>query len=181
MFAVREIIKDILYATELSDGEDAFTQCFIQWEDPSFIRTHLQSQSALREYYHVSIGEATRLILQESKQLFLKFHKIVSGELPIGTLDNMFIPLHANDDFTLQRVPAKAYGISKAKSFLRLYAIRFSDGCYLIIGGYIKLHKTMQQSHEGIQILRDFKIWSDYLNKKGIDGAFELVTLISEK
>lgn len=180
MFAVKKIIEDKLYATELPGGNDTFTQCFIKWQDALYVREYLKSKPATQEFYHVGLKEATKIILRESKHLFEKIYEIVKEEKEPAALDELFSPLHKNDDFDLQHVPAKAYGTGKAKSFLRLYAIRFSDGCYLVIGGLIKMHPALQDSEEGKQILEEFRTWSDFLRRNNIEGAFELVTLINE-
>lgn len=181
MFAVREIIKDKLYATETLNGSDSFTECFNQWRDPMYIRDYLKQQPATQEFYGVGLKEAVKKILRESEQFRSKILKIVKGEEDYSTLDNfIFQPLHKNDDFNIPLLSAKAYGRGINTSFLRLYAIRLSDGSYIVVGGLIKMHLSLQESKEGQRILDTLNEWTEYLQKNNIDDSFDLGVLVNE-
>ena len=179
MFVVRKIIDNALYSTETDGGSDSFTDCFEQWQDPMYIRSYLLTyQAELQHYFQIGIKEATKKILKVSEQFFSDILSIAKGQHN-KTLDNyIFEPLHKNDDFTIPFLSTKAYGQTNAKSFLRLYAIRFNDGSYLVIGGLIKLHTAIQDTDEGKAILEKFKVWKTYLHNNNIDSSFELCTLI---
>ncbi len=180
MFVVRKIIDNALYSTETDGNSDSFTNCFEQWQDPMYIRSYLLTfQAQLQHFFKLGVKEATKKILKESEQFFSDILNIAKEQQNNKTLDNyIFEPLHKNDDFTIPLLSTKAYGQNKANSFLRLYAIRFNDGSYLVIGGLIKLHRTLQETDEGKAILEKFNAWKAYLHNKNIDSSFELGTLI---
>lgn len=180
MFAVVEIIHDKLYAIQTGDSSDVFIECFGNWQDPLYIAEYLESQPPMLPFFGVGKKEARKLILKESKKFYTEILSIVRGEIPASTLDNYFIPLHENDDFNIPLVATKAYGTTSGKSFLRIYALRLSDGSYLVVGGMIKLHRTMQESEEGKEILKKLKVWENYLRNNGISDAFDIVELIIE-
>lgn len=180
MFVVRKIIDDTLYSTETDEGSDSFTDCFEQWQNPIYIRSYLlKYQTELQHYFNIGVKEATKKILKESKQFFSDILNIAKGQQNNKTLDNyIFEPLHKNDDFSTPFLSTKAYGQNNTKSFLRVYAIRLADGSYLVIGGLIKLHRTLQETDEGKSILEKFNFWKAYLHNNNIDSSFELGTLI---
>ncbi len=181
MFAVVEIIHDKLYATQTGDGNDIFNECFENWQDPLYISESLKDQPSILPFFKVGKKEARKLILKESSKFYAKILSIARGEKPSTSLDDfIFKPLHDNDDFDMPLISAKAYGTNSGKSFLRIYALRLSDGCYLVIGGMIKLHTSMQESKEGRDILKDLKKWANYFRENRIDDAFDLVELIIE-
>lgn len=181
MFAVVEIIYEKLYAIQTGDSSDVFTECFENWQDPLYIAEYLESQPPILPFFGVGKKEARKLILKESNKFYTEILSIVKGENPVSTLDNyIFTPLHETDDFNKPLLPTKAYGTVSGKSFLRIYAIRLSDGSYLVVGGMIKLHRTMQESEEGKEILKKLKVWENYLRNNRISDAFDIVELIIE-
>lgn len=180
MFAVQTIIYGKLYAVETADGSDSFHECFEQWQNPLFVREYLKSQPSTLPYFGVGLKEATKLIIKESRAFKTEIIDILKGERNIETLDNyIFKPLHKKDELLFSHVQAKAYGC-EARSFTRLYAIRFSDGAYLVIGGLIKVHDSLQDSEEGKQMLAELKKWQRYLQQQNINDAFDLGILIKE-
>jgi hypothetical protein len=180
MFVVRKLINDKLYSTETDGNSDSFTDCFLQWQDPLHIRSYLLTyQTELQQYFKLGVKEATKKILKESEQFYSDILNIAQEQQNNKILDKyIFEPLHKNDDFTIPLLSTKAYGQTHTQSFLRLYAIRFKDGSYLVIGGLIKLHRTLQETEEGKNILDKFNIWKAYLHNNNIDNSFDLGTLI---
>ena len=85
--------------------------------------------------------------------------------------DSYFQPFEGKYAYVLEMVPMKAYGTNK-HTFLRLYAIKLGQNCYLIVYGGIKLSRSVQDS----PILKDNVIrkidWAlYYLKQEGIyDG-----------
>lgn len=181
MFAVVEIIHDKLYATATRGGSDVFTDCFENWQNPLYISDYLKDQPAILPFFEVGKKEARKLIIKESTKFYEEILSIARGEKPDTTLDHyIFEPLHVKDDYFIPLLQAKAYGRISGKSFLRIYAIRLSDGTYVVIGGMIKLHKTLQESDKGREILNELQKWENYLRKKDIGGSFDLVELLIE-
>lgn len=181
MFAVQEIIRGKLYAAEIHNGSDILTECFKAWQNPLYIRDYLKKQPSTELFFGVGLKEATKHILKESKKFYTDILNIAEGHIPHKTLDEyIFKPLHQNDDLNVKHVSTKAYGTEGSKSYLRLYAIRLSDGCYIVVGGLIKMHHSLQDSDEGRQILATLKQWANYLRKNNIDDAFDIGILIAE-
>lgn len=181
MFAIQVIIDKKLYAAETPDGGDCFTKCFSQWEDVSYVREYLKLHLPANNYYGLGLKEAAKKVLKESQAFYSEILKIARNEIPNQKLDEyIFHPLHEKDDFDIPLLSAKAYGAKGKKSFLRIYAIRLSDESYLVIGGLIKLHRSLQDSEEGRNILEQLKKWTEYLRKNNIDDAFDIGVLITE-
>ena len=173
------IIENKLYALETPDGSDVFTQCFENWQDTLYLYDFFKQHEEALGFYKLSIKEAVKKALSESKQFKLNILDIAEGNTDNATLDyDIFQPLHKNDDFDLPLIAAKAYGPRKPNSFLRLYAIRVSDGTYIIVGGLIKTTQRLQETEEGNKILGELKKLEEYLRKKGYEDAFDIGALI---
>ena len=173
------IVEDKLYTLVKSDGTDVFNQCFDNWQDPQYLYDFFNEHNEVLRYYGMSAKEATKQALTESKQFYLKILNIAEGKTDVTTLDyDIFQPLHPRDDFDLPLISAKAYGPRKPTSFLRLYAIRISDGTYIIIGGLIKTTQELQETEEGEEMLKELRTLGEYLRKKGFQDAFDLGVLI---
>ena len=56
-----------------------------------------------------------------------------------------FMMLTVGYGYDINYIPMKGYGMLES-TFLRLYAIRFKENCYLIVCGGIKLNDTIQNS-----------------------------------
>lgn len=179
MFALTEIVKDKLFALKEGGGLDAFHQCFDNWGDVQYVFNFFKSRPEALAYYGVDLGTAVRLILSESEQFFDDILNIAEGNRDAQSLDNIiFQPLHEGDDFDLPMIETKAYGKDHGRSFLRLYAIRLSDGAYIIAGGLIKTTKALQDNEEGKNMLEKLKEIARTLRKKQWSDAFDIGVLI---
>jgi len=63
--------------------------------------------------------------------------------------------------------PVKAYGVTRP-SLIRLYAIRICDNCYLIVGGGVKLRKTVQESPGLELVITRMKMVLAWLKERGV-------------
>lgn len=173
------IVENKLYALVTPDGSDVFTQCFENWQDTLYLYDFFKQHEVALGFYGMGSKEAVKKALSESKQFYLNILDIAEGNTDNATLDNdIFQPLHKNDDFDLPLIAAKAYGPCKPNSFLRLYAVRLSDGTYIIAGGLIKTTQRLQETEEGNKIVAQLKQLEAYLRKNGYEDAFDIGVLI---
>lgn len=179
MFALNEIVKDKLFALKEGGSLDAFHQCFDNWGDVQYLFNFFKSRPEALAYYGVNLGTAVQLILSESAQFQDDILDIAEGNTDVKSLDNIiFQPLHYGDDFDLPMIKTKAYGKESGRSFLRLYAIRLSDGAYIVVGGLIKTTEALQDCEEGKNMLKKLKEISRTLRNNQLFDAFDVGILI---
>lgn len=173
------IVPDKLYALVTPNGSDVFTQCFENWQDTLFLYEFFKQHKEALDFYGLGVKEAAKKVLSESRQFYQNILDLSEANTENATLDNdIFKPLHKNDDFDLPLIATKAYGPRKPNSFLRLYAIRISDGTYIIVGGLIKTTQRLQESEEGNKILGELRKMEEFLRNKGMEDAFDIGMLI---
>lgn len=179
MFALKEIVKNKLFALAEADGSDAFQKCYENWQDVNWLYTFFEVNPKALDFYGVDKKTAVRLILEESYEFFDDILNIVEGKSNATSLDNIvFQPLHEGDDFDLPIIETKAYGTESGTSYLRLYAVRLSDGTYIVVGGLIKTTQALQECEEGKLIIERLKSLSNNLRKSQLIDAFDIGILI---
>lgn len=179
MFALKQIIADKLYALRTPDRSDAFHDCFENWQDPSYLHEFFKKNAHCLEFYKVDRKTAVRQVLSESNKFFSDILDLINHSAHDSPLDEtIFVPLHDADDFDLPLIETKAYGTVSRKCYLRLYAIRLSDGCYIVTGGLIKTTRVLQDCEEGKRILNTLKDVAKFLRKSNIEDAFDIGILI---
>lgn len=179
MFALSEIVKEKLFALKEGGGLDVFHQCFENWQDVEYLYNFFKSRPEALLYYGVDHRTAVRLILSESEQFFDDILNIAEGKTNATSLDKIiFQPLHNGDDFDLPMIETKAYGKESGRSFLRLYAIRLSDGGYIVVGGIIKTTESLQGCEEGKAVLKKLKEVAGILRKSEMFDAFDIGILV---
>lgn len=179
MFALSEIVKEKLFALKEGGSLDAFHQCFENWQDVEYVYNFFKSRPQALEFYGVDHRTAVRLILSESEQFFDDILNIAENKTNATSLDKIiFQPLHKGDDFDLPIVETKAYGKESGRSFLRLYAIRLSDGAYIVVGGLIKTTEALQACDDGKAMLEKLKKIAGILRKSQMFDAFDIGILV---
>lgn len=179
MFALKQIVADKLYALKTPDGSDVFHRCFENWQDVLYLHDFFRQHAYALAFYKVDRKTAIRQVLSESKQFFSEILEIINTANHASPLDEtIFIPLHNGEDFDLPIIETKAYGTISRKCYLRLYAIRLSDGCYIVVGGLIKTTRSLQGSAEGRKILQTLKNIASFLRKSNFEDAFDIGVLI---
>lgn len=91
---------------------------------------------------------------------------------PDSNLDELFRPLYNSQskELLLNKEKANPKTLTHHKSWLRIYALKLQDGCYIITGGAIKLTKTMQErEHTLEELLRQEKVRNFLLDNKIVD------------
>jgi hypothetical protein len=86
------------------------------------------------------------------------------------TLQHLFKPLN-NFEYVITRHQKTKARIRK--SWLRLYAIRLAENCYLITGGAIKLTQDMRRDHLNYELIK-LDQTKQFLRENGIDYPEDL-------
>jgi len=179
MFALREIIKEKLYALAGVDGTDVFHKCFQQWQDIAHLHEFFSIYPASLRHYGMGKKAAIKKILREGEQFENDLLTIARDEEADCSLDKLiFTPLHLKDDFETPFLRSKAYGQKQTPTFLRLYAIRLHDGCYIIVGGLIKTTRSLQESEEGKAMLVKLNEVADFLRQNNYEDTYNISELI---
>ena len=146
------IVEDCLYSMKYGDKECEYDRIFNQFEDVDKIshffeeNIHYLNLPAWNDVPNVE--SATRQVLYEAKELEKRLidfaENTMKGKTP--ALDNMFRYV-GGEEFSdvYEYTPMKAYGKGRP-AFLRLYAIKLAPNKYVITGGGIKLHDSIQSS-----------------------------------
>ena len=96
-----------------------------------------------------------------------------------GTLDDIFIALDKNKpDTYLFRSKARNWERRNHDSWLRIYALKLSDGIYVITGGAIKMVGIMQEKEMTLDQLQKLNRCRSYLKGCGVydyDGFCDLM------
>lgn len=91
-------------------------------------------------------------------------------------LEQFFAPLH-NEEFlevTLSRQKGR-------NSYLRIYALKIDQNCFVITGGAIKLTQTMQEREHTIIELQKINRCRDYLRDNGVSDVESFYEFLSEQ
>jgi hypothetical protein len=162
--------------------KDEFSRAFHLWHDIEYLETFFEEhrKDLQHGYYRLgSVEEAVWATLEEAKEMekrLLELCKNTSAGL-CPNLDHYFIPLsnHEYRDRPLSKRKGKGH---KRQSWLRIYAIKIEEGCYLVVGSAIKLSRTMEERPHTLEELRQLDLVRDYLKAHDIedkDGFMELV------
>lgn len=165
------------------DGEpdNELFRLFEQWNDVVWLRKFFKENwQDLTSYFKITdINQAITDTIDDSEILEGVIMDISSD----ANLEELFRPLSNNSsvaDF-LDKMKARGSGTNRHASWLRIYAIRLSEGIYIITGGAIKLTEKMQdRPHtmielEKIEKVRRFLIAEGVVDNEGfIDYISEL-------
>lgn len=178
MFALREIITGKLYALAEAPPSDVFNQCFEQWQDVTFLHEFFLNNPAVLAYYGKGRKEGIKKIIKEAGRFEDDLLSIVNSGEGHTSLDTIFTALHTDDNFETPFLQSKAYGNEQSPCFLRLYAIRLNDGCYVVVAGLIKTTRALQESEEGKAVLSKLKEVAEFLRENNFEDAYNLTELI---
>ena len=137
---------DRLWAVRYDDEDDnALYSLFDQWSDVRWLRTFFKENiTDLERYFNITnIHTAIEDTIEDSEKL----QGIIMDMSPDANLDELFHPLDNNrtSDETLGTEKGKIKKRRFHPSWLRIYAIKLSDGNYIVTGGAIKLTYLMEE------------------------------------
>ncbi len=162
-----EHLKAIKYPEE---EKDEFARIFELWQDSEYLEDFFETHKADLTSGHWKDINVNSAIFEtyDYAEIFEERLRELSKQSPKRVksgLDKIFKPLH---DSQTQVIPLNR---SKAKQdWLRIYALRIESNVYVIIGGAIKLTRTMQEREHTNRELEKMEAVRKFLINHGIDG-----------
>lgn len=154
------------------DGEsdNALYTLFEQWSDVMWLRKFFRENwDDLTAYFKVTdINQAIEDTIEDSDQL----QCLMLDLQPDSDLESLFHPLEnfRTSEMVLGKEKAKLKRTVRHSSWLRIYAIKLSQGVYVITGGAIKLTLKMEErDHTKAELKKLEKVRRFLLNEDIID------------
>lgn len=170
-----------LWAVRYAEDEDnILNTVFAQWDDVQWLRQFLKDNFAdLQRYFQISdVDVAIDITAEDSDVLQRKILDIS----PDANLEELFRPLNnwQTTEMELDKEKANPKTITHHRSWLRIYALKLSDGSYIITGGAIKLTRTMQEREHTLQELLHQEQVRNFLLQNGIIDTDSFVDYLAE-
>lgn len=159
------------------DGEkdNALSTMFDRWNDVSWLRAFFKNNfNDLSSYFNITdINQAIYDTIDDAECLQCRIIDIS----PDADLDKIFRHLEPSrmNDMLLGKEKARINNWKRHASWLRLYAIKLSEGIYIITGGAIKLTATMQEREhtseelKKMEKVRNFLLNENIINNEGFE------------
>ena len=152
------------------ETDNALYTLFDQWSDVMWLRSFFKANwQDLTSYFKITdINQAIEDTIEDSDRL----QGIIMDISPDANLDEIFHPLEniRTADILLGKEKAKLKRQERHSSWLRIYAIKLSEGVYVITGGTIKLTLKMEErEHTRQELTKLEKVRSFLLNENIID------------
>lgn len=175
-----ELVKGKLWAVR-GDEEDCHVLEILldHWNDVEWLNTFFaENQIDLLSYYFVSIEEAIIHTIEDSGRLEYALLQLAEDD----DLDRLFRPLnnYETGNSILQKDKARLKDRPRHSSWLRIYAIRLSNGAYIITGGAIKLTRTMEERKHTQAELEKIERVRNYLLSEHIIDDESFIDYIAE-
>lgn len=170
-----EIYPPYIYSVKYDgNDENEFDRLLDEWNDVSFVVDFFERN---KEYLKNDIWKAVKEPERAAGQVLFEAECIETlfDELACNTkngkhkdFDSFFKSLDGKYQYELEYIPMKSYGSVKP-SLLRIYAIKLKSNVYIIIGGGIKLARTIQDS-PGLKdnIINNIDLVRTWLKDNGI-------------
>ena len=162
------------------DADNILDVVFSQWDDVQWLRKFFKANIAdLQSYFKISdVDVAIDITAEDSDVLQRKILDIS----PDANLDELFRPLNnmQTSEMTLDKEKANPKTLTHHRSWLRIYALKLSDGCYIITGGAIKLTRTMQEREHTLQELLHQEQVRNFLLANNIIDNDSFIDYLSE-
>jgi hypothetical protein len=131
------------------ESQNEFDKFFDQMNDPEWLHKFLEKNKADLNsgfFGNITIEEAVLRIMEEAGEMENTLYDYSEEGFTSGrvNLQNLFKPLN-NLEYTIT-----IYEESKARigrGWLRLYAIRRAENCYLVTEGAVKMTQNMKRTH----------------------------------
>lgn len=165
------------------DGEEenALYLLFDQWNDVVWLRSFFKANwQDLQSYFRIKdINQAIEDTIEDSDRL----QGVIMDISPDANLEEIFHPLenYRTADVLLGKEKARLKRTARHSSWLRIYAIKLSEGVYIVTGGAIKLTLKMEErEHTRAELVKMEKVRSFLLNENIIDddGFIEYMNIL---
>lgn len=154
------------------DGENdnALYTLLDQWNDVMWLRSFFKANwQDLTSYFKITdVNQAIEDTIDDSEKL----QGVIMDISPDANLDAIFHPLenYRTVDMLLGKEKARLERKVRHSSWLRIYAIKLSEGIYVITGGAIKLTLKMEErEHTRLELVKMDKVRSFLLKENIID------------
>lgn len=152
------------------DTDNALYTLFDKWSDVMWLRGFFRDNwNDLTAYFKVTdINQAIEDTIEDSDQL----QCLMLDLQPDSNLESLFHPLEnfRTSEMVLGKEKARLKRMVRHSSWLRIYAIKLSQGVYVITGGAIKLTLTMEErDHTKAELTKLEKVRRFLLNEDIID------------
>lgn len=149
------IYPDYLFAVKFDDKDhNEYDSAFSLWRDLDYLVDFFDENKNLleTEFWHNAVSstdseDLAQSVVDESFDFEKHLKEIVAntanGEMP--DFDDFFQELGGKYKFLREHAPYKSYGTA-SPTMLRLYALRVSANCYVVVHGGIKLTKKIQDT-----------------------------------
>ena len=166
------IFAEKLFAFQYpQETKNEYVRLMDMWNDPEYLVKYAIDNEAYLPIY-LSIEDFVEKIMEDVENLEETLISHSKGEFQ--TFDICFQPLHDTE------FRHKILSLQKKKcKYLRLYAIKIDENCFVITGGAIKLTRTMQQHPDTNIELVKLEQCKSYLQNNNIfdnDSFYELTT-----
>jgi hypothetical protein len=157
------------------EADNALFNLFDKWSDVVWLRSFFKENwSDLTAYFKVTnINQAIEDTIEASDRL----QCLILDLSPDTDIETLFHPLEnfRTSEMLLGKEKAKPIRKERHSSWLRIYAIRLSEGVYVITGGAIKLTLKMEErEHTQLELVKMEKVRRFLLEKDVIDDdSFE--------
>lgn len=148
-----------LYSFHYNDeSENELKRLLNLWNDPEYLHNFI--------YKHKhDIGNSVEVVIQQIldniEELEESLYELATGEFE--KLDTFFKPLD-NLEYHF-RILSRQKG---RKNYLRIYAIKIDENCFVITGGAIKFTHLMEERKHTINELKKLDRCKQFLNEHGV-------------
>ena len=152
-------------------NDNALYTLFDQWNDVMWLRSFFKKNwQDLESYFKITdINQAIEDTIEDSDRL----QGIIMDISPEANLDEIFHTLEnfRTSEMLLGKEKARLKRVVRHSSWLRIYAIKLSEGIYVITGGAIKLTLKMnEREHTQKELTKLEKVRSFLLSENIIDN-----------
>ncbi len=172
-----EILEDGRLWAVRYDGcsDNALEMILDRWNDVAWLRTFFKENiEDLASYFKITdVNQAIFDTVEDAERL----QCLILDISPDADLDKIFRHLEPSrtGEMLLGKEKARVDNRIRHTSWLRIYAIKLSDGVYIITGGAIKLTATMEErEHTLAELIRMEKVRNFLISQNIIDDdSFE--------
>lgn len=179
---ISRIFGENLWSVRLEgQRKDEFARAFTNWQDVEYLEAFFENHQndLLHGYYRLaSVEEAVWSTIAEAKEMELRLLELcrnVRRGLSPG-LESLFAPLN-NQEFRQQRLSRRKAKGPARNTWLRIYALKIDEGCFLVVGSAIKLCRTMEERPHTRAMLKQIELVRDFLRAEGIEDLGGLLEL----
>ncbi|OFX28633.1 MAG: hypothetical protein A2033_07645 [Bacteroidetes bacterium GWA2_31_9] len=167
------IFANRLYAFQYSgNAENELKYLLNIWNDTSYLYKFLKANK--NDIGKISIEGIIDQIIDDANEIDKTLHWLATNKNE--NLEKFFKQL--NNLETGYKVLSLRKG---RKNYLRIYALKIDDNCFIITGGAIKFTHLMEEREHTIKELQKLEQAKQYLTGKGVFDTDSFYELISEQ